>query len=51
MGIEYIAGIAEDDYRAFQILVSTTLPREYEMWLRVELLSNVGDGQDQAAAT
>jgi hypothetical protein len=35
MGIEYIAVIAEDDYRAFKILVSTTLPREYEMWLRV----------------
>ena len=35
MGIEYIAVIAEDDYHAFKILVSTTLPREYEMWLRV----------------
>jgi hypothetical protein len=34
MGIEYIAVIAEDDYHAFKILVSTTLPREYEM-LRV----------------
>src|SRR6202030_2590466 len=35
MGIEYIAVIREDDYHAFKILVSTTLPREYEMWLRV----------------
>jgi hypothetical protein len=35
MGIEYIAVIAEDDYHAFKILVSTELPREYEMWLRV----------------
>src|ERR1700724_3381751 len=35
MGIEYIAIIAEDDYHAFKILVSTLLPREYEMWLRV----------------
>src|ERR1700681_3574473 len=35
MGIEYVAVIAEDDYYAFKILVSTTLPREYEMWLRV----------------
>jgi hypothetical protein len=35
MGIEYIAAFAEEDYRAFKILVSTTLPREYEMWLRV----------------
>jgi hypothetical protein len=35
MGIEYIAVIAEEDYHAFKILVSTPLPREYEMWLRV----------------
>jgi hypothetical protein len=35
MGIEYVAVIAEDDYHAFKILVSTPLPREYEMWLRV----------------
>jgi hypothetical protein len=35
MGIEYIAAIPEEDYRAFRILVSTPLPREYEMWLRV----------------
>jgi hypothetical protein len=32
MGIEYIA---EDDYKAFKILVTTTLPRDFEMWLRV----------------
>jgi hypothetical protein len=35
MGIEYVAVIAEEDYHAFKILVSTPLPREYEMWLRV----------------
>jgi hypothetical protein len=35
MGIEYIAVIAEDHYRAFQIIMTTTLPRDYEMWLRV----------------
>ena len=35
MGIEYIAVIAEEDYHAFTILVSTPLPREYDMWLRV----------------
>ena len=35
MGVEYIAVIAEEDYHAFKILVSTTLPREYDMWLRV----------------
>jgi hypothetical protein len=35
MGIEYIAAIAEDDYKAFKILVTTTLPRDYDMWLRV----------------
>ena len=35
MGTEYIAVIAEADYHAFKILVSTPLPREYDMWLRV----------------
>jgi hypothetical protein len=35
MGIEYIAAIAEEDYEAFKIIVTTTLPRDYEMWLRV----------------
>ena len=35
MGIEYIAVIAEEDYKAFKILVTTTLPRDYEVWLRV----------------
>jgi hypothetical protein len=35
MGIEYRAVIAEEDYHAFKMLVSTSLPREYEMWLRV----------------
>jgi hypothetical protein len=35
MRTEYIAVIAEADYHAFKILVSTPLPREYEMWLRV----------------
>ena len=35
MGIEYIAAIAEEDYEAFKIIVTTTLPCDYEMWLRV----------------
>src|SRR6202171_3197329 len=35
MSVEYIAVIAEEDYHAFTILVSTPLPREYDMWLRV----------------
>src|SRR6516165_9264911 len=35
MSIEYIAVIADEDYHAFKILVSTPLPREYDMWLRV----------------
>jgi hypothetical protein len=33
MSIEYIAVIADEDYDAFKILVSTPLPREYDMWL------------------
>jgi hypothetical protein len=35
MGIEYVAVIAEEAYHAFKILVSTPLPRGYDMWLRV----------------
>jgi hypothetical protein len=35
MSIEYVAAIAEDDYRAFRILVTTELPQDYGMWLRV----------------
>ena len=35
MAIEYIAVIAIEHYNAFKILVSTALPRDYEMWLRV----------------
>jgi hypothetical protein len=35
MSIEYIAAIAEKDYEAFKSIVSTTLPDDYEMWLRV----------------
>src|ERR1700680_3380726 len=35
MAIEYVASIAEQDYWAFKILVTTTLPHGYEMWLRV----------------
>jgi hypothetical protein len=35
MAIEYIAFIAEEDYWAFKILVTTPLPRDYAMWLRV----------------
>ena len=35
MADEYIAYIADEHYRAFRILVTTPLPREYGMWLRV----------------
>jgi hypothetical protein len=35
MATEYFAFIAEEDYHAFQILVTTPLPRDYDMWLRV----------------
>jgi hypothetical protein len=35
MRVEYVAFIAEEHYKAFKILVTTTLPRDYEMWLRV----------------
>ena len=32
MGIEYIAAIAEEDYDALKMQVSTPLPREYDRW-------------------
>jgi hypothetical protein len=35
MGIEYIAGIKEHDYQTFRILLTTSLPRDYQMWRRV----------------
>jgi hypothetical protein len=35
MGNEYIAFIAEDHYETFKGILSTTLPRDYGMWLRV----------------
>lgn len=35
MGIEYIAAINEDHYQAFRMIVSTDLPSDYAMWLRV----------------
>ena len=44
MGIEYVAVIAEEDYHAFKIIVSTPLPREYDMWLRVRLIFDSCEG-------
>jgi hypothetical protein len=35
MGVQYIAWINEDDYETFKALMTTSLPRNYEMWLRV----------------
>lgn len=35
MSVEYIASIAETDYPAFRMIITTTLPNDYEMWLRV----------------
>src|SRR5450432_1944213 len=35
MAVEYIAAIAEEDYETFKTIVTTTLPDDYEMWLRV----------------
>jgi hypothetical protein len=49
MGIEYVAVIAEEDYHAFKILVSTPLPREYEMWLRVRERGKLRAAQEREA--
>jgi hypothetical protein len=35
MHVEYVAAIAEDDYETFKTVLTTELPRDYEMWLRV----------------
>jgi len=35
MDVEYIAAIAEGDYEIFKAVLTTELPRNYEMWLRV----------------
>ena len=35
MSNEYIASISEAEYKMFRILVTTELPDDYRMWLRV----------------
>jgi hypothetical protein len=35
MRTEYIASIAEADYKMFRIVMTTPLPDDYETWLRV----------------
>jgi hypothetical protein len=35
MGIEYIAAISKYHCKSFKMVLTTTLPRDYEMWLRV----------------
>ena len=49
MATEYFAFIAEEDYRAFQILVSTPLPRDYDMWLRVRERGKLRAERERAA--
>jgi hypothetical protein len=50
MAIEYFAFIAEEDYRAFQILVLTPLPRDYDMWMRVRDRGKLRAMSERAAA-
>jgi len=35
MAIEYRAAINPDDYRTFKMVITTELPNDYDMWLRV----------------
>jgi hypothetical protein len=35
MSIEYIAAIAEAEYKMFRIVMTTELPDDYHTWLRV----------------
>ena len=49
MGIEYIAAIAEEDYETFKTMLTTTLPDDYEMWLRVRERGSVRALKERAA--
>jgi hypothetical protein len=49
MAVEYIAFIAEEDYQVFWILVTTPLPREYGMWLRVRERGKLRAIEERAA--
>jgi hypothetical protein len=50
MAAEYFAIIAEEDYRAFQVLVSTPLPSNYDMWMRVRDRGKLRAMRERAAA-
>jgi hypothetical protein len=49
MRIEYIAAIAEEDYQTFKAMLTTTLPDDYEMWLRVRERGSVRALEERAA--
>ena len=50
MAAEYFAIIAEEHYTAFQVLVSTPLPRDYDMWMRVRDRGKLRAMRERAAA-
>jgi hypothetical protein len=35
MGVEYVAAIRKHNYKGFKIIITTGLPSDYDMWLRV----------------
>ena len=35
MGIKYIAAVSKEHYESFKMILTTPLPGDYDMWLRV----------------
>jgi hypothetical protein len=50
MSVEYIASIAEADYPAFRMIITTPLPDDYGMWLRVRDRGKLRSRQERGAS-
>jgi hypothetical protein len=49
VSVECIAVIAEHDYETFKTVLTTTIPRDYEMWLRVRERGKLRAFRERAA--
>jgi hypothetical protein len=49
VSVEYIAVIAQHDYETFKTILTTTIPRDYEMWLRVRERGKLRAFRERAA--
>src|SRR5579859_3289362 len=50
MSVEYIASITEADYPAFKMIITTPLPEDYAMWLRVRDRGKLRSRQERGAS-